>query len=403
MKSAFYIPLVVIIGLCGIISAATTGDALVAVSARLVVDQAANGSWPENPGYASGTVAGLVDAYKLTCDEDVLAAAEAGGDFVILETQTNYGGNYLGDEVFALVGLSDISDDPKYLLEAQDFYRLIKEDTYGAQGYTDGYLDMVPFDPSRAVFYMAHHVIAAYRVNAADKQIWRDMLRYYLAQVEDTNYYPVLALGDATWALAQTDTGLDPSVPVIPQGKTGNSFWNGVSLAQLPQLICNVQVTESPYRGGFYDRLQPAVDSVSGFTQDTAYCMLALQTAEKYSPAVASTADIPALYQALMSGVYFDSSQADSVATVFGYLWEESPSDEFYWYASNMLMALSSAVINGDADLNDVVGPGDLVVLASQWLSTCQTNCCLTADFDKSGKVDFLDFAMISENWQTGM
>ncbi|MCF7956308.1 MAG: hypothetical protein K9M75_10935 [Phycisphaerae bacterium] len=395
MKSTFYISWAVIIGLCGIVSAATTGEALAAVSARLVVDQAVNGSWPDEPDYAGGIVAGLVDTYKLTCDADVLAAAEAGGDYIILEA----GGNYYADEAFALVGLGEISDDSKYLFEAQDFYRWIKEDTTGTQDYADYYGSI---DPSSAVFYMAHHVVAAYGVNAADKLIWRDMLRYYLAQVDDTNYYPVLALGAGTWALAQTDTGLDPSVPVIPQGKTGDSFWNGVSLAQLPQLIGNVQVTESPYQGGFYDRLQPGVEGYHGYTQDAAFCMLALQAAEKYSPVAASDADMPALYQALMSGVYFDSSQADSVATVYGYLWQATPLDEMYWYAGNMLMALSSSVINGDADLNDFVGPSDLLVLAGQWLSSCQTNCCLTADFDNSGKVDILDFAAISGNWQTG-
>ena len=398
MKKELLILVVVIIGLCGIVSAATTGDALAAVSARLVEAQTADGSWPDELYYSGSIVAGLVDAYKFICDENILAVAEAGGNFIIQSA----GGNYFGDEAYALAGLGRISNDPRYLFEAQDFYRWIKEDTAGTQSYLDGYQEMDPFDPSIAAFYISHHVIAAYRVNAADKQIWRDMLRYYLAQVNDTNYYPVLALGAATWALAQTDTGLDSLLPVIPQGKTGDSFWNGVSLAELPQLISDVQVTASPVAGAFYDRLQPAaVDDYNGYTQDAVYCALALNVARQNSPQAGFDADMSELYQALMSGVYFDSSQANTVATVFGYLWSANPQDEYYFYAANMLMGLSSLVLKGDVDLNDFVGPADLAAFAGQWLSN-NTNCCLAADFDDNGKVEFHDFALMSKNWQTG-
>lgn len=386
---------------CGCITAASTGDALNALCQRLVNDQLAEGYWFGEDLYAGSTVPGLVEAYKRTCRADVLSAAAAGGDFIIQYNADSNDGNYLGDEAYALVKLAEVSDDPEYLAEVENFYSWVSQQSPGGtQAYVDQYENTYT---GTAVFYMSCHVIAAYRVDAVDKSIWRQKLRYFLAQVNDTDYSPVMSLGAATWALAQTAAGLDPAVPVIPAGKTGNPFWNGVMLSDLPGIISSLQVTTSFRGGAFYDRLQPSSTSApQGFTEDAAFCALALVAARENSPSIQVTADMNSLHSALLSGVYYDTSSAPEVAIVYGNIWNPESGDEYYFYSAEMLMALSAMAVQGDADMNDIVDHGDLQAFAVQWLSGCQSGCCFTADFDSSGSIDLADFALLAKNWMSG-
>ncbi|MHC4638448.1 MAG: hypothetical protein ACYTBV_13265 [Planctomycetota bacterium] len=55
-----------------------------------------------------------------------------------------------------------------------------------------------------------------------------------------------------------------------------------------------------------------------------------------------------------------------------------------------------------DCDLNGDVDYNDLLILASNWLSDCNTNnsWCDRSDIDKSGKVDFNDFSIFASHWK---
>ena len=93
---------------------------------------------------------------------------------------------------------------------------------------TGGYISQFSsIEPSTAVFYIAHHVAAAYYVSAIDRLTWRPALINYLAKVDDTSSaFPVLALGMATWALASTGP-LDNTL-IDPSG-AGAPYWSGTN------------------------------------------------------------------------------------------------------------------------------------------------------------------------------
>ena len=190
-------------------------DAVRAVTGRLVLEQLAGGplegAWPGEEEYTGTVVAGLADAFAVTLDADARVAALIGGNFILRRA----GGNYYGDEAYALMCLSRMSED-----SSSDMWRLVLEDFYenvslrGAQAYISQFEQA---DPSVAVFYLAHHTVAAFYVDAEDRELWRQALIDHLVRVEDDSAEaPVMALGMAAWALASTgtlgDSPLDPDV-----------------------------------------------------------------------------------------------------------------------------------------------------------------------------------------------
>jgi hypothetical protein len=54
--------------------------------------------------------------------------------------------------------------------------------------------------------------------------------------------------------------------------------------------------------------------------------------------------------------------------------------------------------MGGDVDFNKVVNFDDLLLAASQWLSSCMGEL-FCADLDNSGLVTLADFSEIAENW----
>lgn len=227
-----------------IAAALPIGEAIKATADRLEAEQQKRGNWPQEEDYIGSTVAGMVSAYGVTCDSVHKGSAELGGDYILKA------GKAYEDEVFALTRLSEIADDPcenDWRTAVSNFYYNVKNRQGGTEGYISGRLGAL--EPSTAVFYLANAVVAAYYVEAEDKQIWRDGVISYLAQVDDSSVYPVLGLGAATWALAQT--GDMNSTPVDSNG-TGRPYWNDVNLADLPDLLLSHQVPDGQlYEGSF--------------------------------------------------------------------------------------------------------------------------------------------------------
>jgi len=125
--------------------------------------------------------------------------------------------------------------------------------------------------------------VAADKVGATDAGIWRDSLIQYLSRVgDDIAYYPVMSLGVATWALAQTgpmdDTRIDPFSLI------GEDYWTDVTLSDLPELLSGHQVLLGEYPGTFYHRFDHAAAGegfeASGYTEDTIFGLLGLLAAD---------------------------------------------------------------------------------------------------------------------------
>ena len=247
-----------------------------AIADRLVAEQALDGSWPEEADYTGSIVAGMVSAYDYEYGEVVgkaeyKAAAELGGNFILNVAE----GNFYGDEAYALARLSEITEDTIYADAVRDFYNGL--DTYA---YIAGYQEA---DSSNAVFFVAHHTVAAYMVDANDAGIWREALIQYLSLInDDVAFYPVMSLGVATWALAQTgpleldDTRIDPFL-------IGEVYWQDVALSDLPDILVSHLVLEGEYAGTFYHRFDhtPAGEGfeAGGYTEDTIFGLLGLMAA----------------------------------------------------------------------------------------------------------------------------
>lgn len=244
-----------------------------AIADRLVDEQAPDGFWPEEADYTGSIVAGMVSAYEVVGKADYMAAAELGGNFILKVAE----GNFYGDEAYALARLAEITEDTTYADAVRDFY-----DGLDAYAYIASFQEA---DRSNAVFFVAHHTVAAHMVGAMDAGIWRQALIQYLSLInDDVAYYPVMSLGVATWALAQTgpldDTKIDPF------GIIGEEYWQGVALSDLPDMLVSHMVTtdlSEEYPGTFYHRFDhtPAGEGfeAGGYTEDTIFGLLGLTAA----------------------------------------------------------------------------------------------------------------------------
>lgn len=238
----------------------TINEAVEAIGDYLIGEQLADGSWLEEEGYVGSIVAGLVNAYEVTGNAGYRNAAELGASFIVNEAQ----GNFYGDEAYALTRLWDVTGEAAYVEAVRDFYNGLETDAYTR------YFEQT--DPSNAVFYTAQHTVAAVMVGAEDAYIWREALIRYLSFItDDLAYYPVMSLGVATWALAQTgplnDTLIDPF------DLSGDGLWAGVTLSDLPDLLSSHQVINGTYAGSFYESFDHAN---SGYTEDTVFGILGL-------------------------------------------------------------------------------------------------------------------------------
>ena len=250
----------------------TVADRLVNDQYNGIGDPELKGAWVGEEGYTGSIVAGLVQAYQVKGKTSYNEAAELGVECIL----GSYGGNFYGDEAYALARLTEVTGDQFYADVVLDFYEGLDTHAYirGFNGTTT----------EKATFFIAYHTVAAYMVGATDKEIWREALINYLSQVDDDiSYFPVMTLGVATWSLAQTGPMDDTRIRIDPLGLTGTSYWDDVTLSDLPDMLSSHQVISGENAGSFYIRFDhtppgPGYDE-SGYTEDTIFCLLGLLAA----------------------------------------------------------------------------------------------------------------------------
>jgi hypothetical protein len=321
--------------------ALTLNEAVIAIADRLEAEQITDGdglsigSWPEEAVFTGSIVSGMVDAYELIGESAYKDSAQLGGDYIFRMSE----GNYYADEALAFTRLSAIAEDPLdnvWRSAINHFYFQIK---YGIEGGTYGYISFYAGrDPSETVISFANHLVAAYYVNAKDREIWRQGLINWLSHMDDSCAFPVTALGIATWALAKTgpldDTLIDPF-------GTGAAYWNMKRLKDLPDLVMSHQVPDGePGAGSFYwlfghgDGVSDETQ-ISGYTEDTIFATRGLIAAYNVNP---DSSD-PNLYSAILSAhdVLLDGISPDG--RVSELLFQEGSFD-YYLYAGEMLNVL---------------------------------------------------------------
>ncbi len=293
-----------------------------AIADRLVAEQAADGSWPEEADFTGSIVAGMVSAYEVVGKAEYKAAAELGGIFILEYAE----GNFYGDEAYALARLSEITEDTTYADAVRDFY-----DGLDVYAYIASFQET---DRSNAVFYVAHHTVAAHMVGAMDAEIWREALIQYLSLIDDdVAYYPVMSLGVATWALAQT--GPLDETRINPFGFVGEDYWTDVTLSDLPDILVShlILIPSQGHEGTFYHRFDhaPAGEDfeASGYTEDTIFGLLGLMataTAEKD------------FYVEILSAIIMLSRPVTSDGIVYEHV--SSGGASYYTYGGEMLQAI---------------------------------------------------------------
>ena len=397
-KKQYCISLVLVIAFVILIespvSALPIGEAIEEISGRLNEEQIKNGiskgSWPGEANLTGSILAGMVSAYELKCEIDYRRSAEWSGDYIIWAAQ----GNFYGDEVFALMRLSQIAVDPcdnPWHKVISDFYYSVK---YSA-GSTEAYIaNFYSIEPSTAVFYLANHVLAAYYVGAEDKKIWRYGLIDLLSRVDDSSYYPVMALGAATWALAQTGP-LDQTD--IHSSGEGAPYWEHKKLTDLPDLLLSHQVQDGqPGAGSFYWQFWHTDDSPNGYTEDAIFATRGLVAAYCANPDPNLESAILNARAVLLGGI---SSE--------GKVWERLSQEGSIYnaYSGEMLQVLRELVITGDLDIDGKINSKDYAILVSNWnASDCdQYCCCYGADLNLDGKVNFDDVEILANSWLRGM
>jgi len=374
------------------------GDTIEATADRLEAEQIKAGInvgiWPQEAEFTGSIAAGMVSAYEFTCNCAYKSSAELAGEYIIWSAQ----GNFYGDEAFALTRLSDVATDPcdnPWRTAVSDFYYDVKNKV-GTEAYISQFAGS---EPSTAVFYLANHVVAAYYVNAEDKQIWRQGLIDYLADVDDNSVFPVGGIGIATWALAQTGP-LDETL-IDPSG-TGAPYWNLKKLSDLPGLLLSHQVPAGQlYAGSFYWRFDHTnggspSNVAAGYTEDAIFGTLGLSAAYRANPDTNVDVAILAARQALLSGIYEGGK-------VYEHLWQKDTLH--YAYAGEMLEVLGELVIPGDLNFDGGVNFTDFAIFADNWSASGCTACCWCngADLNHNGEVNFVDLRIIADNWLRGM
>jgi len=343
-----YVPAV---GLIAVLIAQTLGAALLPEEAvdlmatRLDQNQVKAGPniglWVPEVTFTGPPTGGMACAYQWTGNPDYWASAELGGYYLLWFTSAQ--GNLNGDEVYALVRLSEASDDP-----ASNVWRSALEEWFvstrrpGYEGSTQEYIKYFEdVDVSTAGFYIAHHTVGAYYVDDQDKGVWREALIDYLSRVDDEASFPVMALGAATWALAQTgpldDTPI-VSYPVRP-------CWAGVALSDLPDILVGHQVPEDePFAGSFYWRFDHTSGDtggiVAGYAEDAIFGTFGLVAAATQQRETADEAsqgyldsEIEAAQTALLEGINEEGCVFEHLAQV---------GRRYYAYTGEMLEALWS-------------------------------------------------------------
>lgn len=300
------------------------------VTARLIASQNSTGSWAGEEYFTGSILAGLAYAYEVTSDSACINACELGANYCMDVA----GGNFFGDEAYALARISEITQNPFYADAVLEFYNGLNTHQYIA-GFN-------ATDLSNAVFYIAHHAVAAHKVGANDAGIWREALIYYLSLIDDDYaFYPVMSLGVATWALAQTgpmdDTKIDPN-------GLGQVIWADVNLRDLPELLSSHQVLSGEYSGSFYYRFDHETawpgSEASGYTEDTIFGVLGLIAANEITVEPESEEKVWDFEQEIQNAREALTASVSPGGFVWSHIWERTGSKVFYVYGGELLAAL---------------------------------------------------------------
>jgi len=342
--------LTVLVSLAGMVHAsATIPEAIDAAAGLLTMQQSANGSWMGSEAYSGSIAAGLVNAYQVTGNSAYKTTAESAGTYIL---QSSFYGDsgflgFYGDEAYGLTRLSETSADPGsnvWRTAVDDFYQLVHG--VGTANYIAS-LQGGYGEDSQPLFYLAQHAIAAEYVHAVDKALWRQAVIDTLASVTDDDVFPVMSLGTAVAALAQTAGGLDSTVI------SDTGYWAGVTLEDLPAILASHQVSSGARAGSFYYRFDHAGDvmyEAEGYTEDTVFALSGLLAADVDSRWDFS-AEILNARQVLVNGDSYGVVPPDygvqSNGLVYDHIW--SPSFVSYAFVGETLQVLPE--------------PGTLVVL----------------------------------------
>ena len=388
---------VIAMGICATILASVhvraesdIGAAILATADYLAEQQVANGSWPGEEGHTGAMVAGLADAYIATGIASYETAAISGGNYIL----NSAGGNFYGDEAYALTRLSGISPDPEnnfWRTSCSHFYLAVKH----SQGGTVGYIDalVTGTDVSEAVFYLANHALAAHYVDAADKDMWRNKLIEALSLVDDNANFPVLALAASVWALVQTGPMDDTPIDIHANP---DSSWKDKTLADLPDMLLGHMVTEGERAGEFYWRFDhrasgdPALPEVSGFTEDTAYGLQGLASAARSNPYWNYWAAIFQAREALANGVAPDGSVGEHL---------RAGGRSLNVFGGELLQAIAEPVIkwplDGDANLDGRVNVLDMIFVRNKLGEDPTSGHNWQADVNEDGSINILDIIYV--------
>ena len=374
----------------------TPAEIVVPFAERLLEEQVSGGPlqgvWAGEEAYTGTIVAGLARAYELTCDGRYLEAAEAGATFFASAAE----GNFYGDEAYALTVLSTLpgrSADNPWSGVVNRFYADVKTK---ASGGTAGYISQYDqAELSVAVFYVANHTVAAYYVDAEDKQVWRRALVAYLSRVDDWSAtFPVMALGVATWALALTGPLDDSPIATSPNS---SDYWHHRLLRDLPYTLLDHQVaTEGPLQGSFFWRFDHGHGGSGaptyGYTEDLVFASLGLVAAAAIETNVDLEGAIRAAYAVLLGSLEGAERAHQHLSLT---------SAARHVYAAETLQALAELVYPGDIDLDGRVDAADFTIWAGRWRqSGCPDACrCSRADLDQNGRVDYQDLTRLADDW----
>ncbi len=306
------------------------GDALRSIADDLVADQIVNTNlpgtgWPGMENYNGAITLGMVSAYNIFGDGSYEHSAERGGGWLYHDSifQTP-----LGDSVLAWAALGERTDGQPWSDTSASFFDNV-------QAYTPGgamaYAASFGGDASSTVYYLANLTVAAYKVNAEEKAIWREGLVLAIEEVTDESaYFPVQSIGIAAWALAITGPGpLDDSMVA---------------------LLTSHQVPLSRFDpGSFYWRFNHSIDDpntvAEGYTADAIAGVIGLFAAADANPEI-----VPALQAPIVAGVKAILGSLGDDGLVYEHLSLGGQSS--YVYAAQMLVLADVLDLDLDIDLN---------------------------------------------------
>ncbi|MHC4518740.1 MAG: hypothetical protein ACYTAS_09150 [Planctomycetota bacterium] len=331
-------------------SALTREEAVDLIATRLDESQTKDGPhrglWSPEVVFMGSITTGMASAFEWTGEEGYKTSADFAGHYILRVSVAQ--GNLFGDEAYAFVYLSEMSEDPHtnvWQNALEDFYLSPRKGHgKGAEQTTREYLSAFDgVEPSTATFYMAHHVMAAYYVEDQDAKVWREALIRHLSRVDDEATFPVMALGVATWALAATGPLDETPVSLFYEAVP---YWEGVTLADLPELLAGYQVPHGePFSGSFYWRFDQGSGgtggAVAGYTEDAIFGTLGLIAAaslETEEPDEALQLGITAAETVLLGGIDEDggvyehlSRQGNTYDAFAGEMLHALWSIEQYW------------------------------------------------------------------------